>query len=257
MVDFFSPAATLRVANTRPRVFGYTLPAIPPHHRGPRYPRPFKVRDETEFSDLFGRLTGRDAFDAKFTYNLFAWLQNLHSTLADAKSEQERGRIPSRRFARVAAQTRVGLHLLFLMTTTRNGFFKKYWTDGSHAAAIQSVVLNDDDSQAVYDPMNAFFADTSHSVQQYTVARNHGIAAGSLNRGPRADLYAPPGHHVLPPAGGGRGGRGIPALRRPARGRGANRVRGASAAAAAAAGAAAGAAGGAAAPAAGAAPASQ
>lgn len=181
----------------------------------------------------------------------------MHNTLADAESDQERGRISSRRFVKVAAQARVGLRQLFLMTTTRCGLLKKYRTYGSHAAAIQNVVFNNDDSQAVYDPFNAYFPDTSHAVQKYTVTHNHGTAAGNRNRGPRADPYAPPGLGVLPPHGGGRGGQGVPVLRRPGRGRGADRVRGAAAAAAAAASAAAGAAGGLAAAGAGVAPAAE
>lgn len=93
----------------------------------------------------------------------------MQNDLAEGESDVERGRVSNRRYAKLADETRVGLHHLFLMTTTRYGLLKKYWTDGSHAAAIQNGVFNNDDSPAVYDPINYYFVDTSHAVQQYAV----------------------------------------------------------------------------------------
>jgi len=68
-------------------VFGYVLPTAPSHARGLRYPRPFKVRGDTEYTERFGRSTGRDSFDARFTYSLCARIQHIHNKLADAESD--------------------------------------------------------------------------------------------------------------------------------------------------------------------------
>ena len=45
------------------------------------------MRGDTEYTELFCRTTGRDSFDARFTYSLCAWIQHIHNKLADAEPD--------------------------------------------------------------------------------------------------------------------------------------------------------------------------
>jgi len=108
--SWFSPAADRRALNSRTRVYGYVLPTAPSHARGLHHPRPLKVRGDTEHTELFGLSTGRDSFDAGFTYNLCAWIQHIHNKLADDESDLARGVISSSRSTNIGVYTRAALH---------------------------------------------------------------------------------------------------------------------------------------------------
>jgi len=99
-------------------IWGFSLPSSRPDEFGHRFPRPFRVHNDSRWSDAFASSPAPVVEDARTIYNACAWTQALHNRLLAAKTDRLDGQLLARQLLNEVIYARTALHQLFLILVT-------------------------------------------------------------------------------------------------------------------------------------------
>ena len=82
---------------------------------GDRFPRPFRVHNDSHWSEDFALAPAPVVDDARTVYNGCAWVQHIHNRLLDTEVARLRGELSARELLNEVIYTRAALHQLYLI----------------------------------------------------------------------------------------------------------------------------------------------
>lgn len=94
--DYFSRAEERRALNHRDPIWGFVLPHACRTDRGDRFWRPFRVHNDSRWSEAFSSSPAPVIEDARTVYNACAWVQTVHNGLLDAELDHLGGALTAR-----------------------------------------------------------------------------------------------------------------------------------------------------------------
>lgn len=72
------------------------MPQVPPDEDGYRFPRPFRVHNDSRSSESFSSAAAPVVEDARTVHNACAWVQVLHNRLLEGEVDRLRGDLSAR-----------------------------------------------------------------------------------------------------------------------------------------------------------------
>lgn len=191
--DYFSRAGKRRAIDHRDPIWGFVLPPIRPTDRGDRFFRPFRVHNDSRWSEAFSSSPLPVVEDARTIYNACAWVQTVHNRLLDAELNRLDGELTARELLNEVIYTRASLHQLFLILVTRYRVLSEQSTNPTLAANLQDLLLAPDDAESIYCPTMSFFQSSVLAHRTFAVSREQADRVQARLRPRRLAPAASPG----------------------------------------------------------------
>lgn len=182
--DYFSRAGERRALNHRDPIWGFVLPPTRPTDRGDRFPRPFRVHNDSRWSESFSSSPAPVIADARTIYNACAWVQTVHNRLLEAELDRLNGALSARELLNEVIYTRASLHQLFLILVTRYRVLAEQSSNPTLAANLQDLLLAPDDADGIYCPTTSFFQSAALPPRVCDIPRTSGPGAGPSSTSP-------------------------------------------------------------------------
>jgi len=173
------------------------VPPSRPDEFGDRFPRPFRVHNDSRWSEAFASAPAPVLDDARTVYNGCAWLQAIHNRLLDAEVSRLRGELSVRELLNEVIYTRAALHQLYLIFSTHYRVLAEQSSNPTLSPNVQDLLLAPADSDSVYSPTTSIFESSVLAHRAYSISREQALHVQSRLHPQRGCLSAPP-----PPPGG-------------------------------------------------------
>lgn len=169
--NYFSRSGERAALARRTPIWGFSLPQTRPDEYGDRFPRPFRVHNDSRWSESFAAASAPVVQDARTVYNACAWVQTLHNRLLDAEVDRLRGELSARELLNEVIYTRASLHQLFLILVTRYTVLSEQQTNPTLAANLQDLLLAPDDRDSIYRPTTSFLESSVLAHRTFAISR--------------------------------------------------------------------------------------
>lgn len=154
---YFARSGERRALAHRTPIWGFVLPPTRPDEYGDRFLRPFRVHNDSRWTEAFGSSSAPVVEDARTIYNACAWVQTIHNRLLQAEVDRLQGELTARELLNEVIYTRAALHQLFLILVTRYTVLSERASNPTLAANLQDLLLAPDDRDSIYRPTTFFF----------------------------------------------------------------------------------------------------
>jgi len=166
---------------------GLSLPSSRPEELSDRFPRSFRVHNDSRWTEAFASSPPPVVEDARTVCSACAWTQVLHNRLLDVETDRLDGQLSAWQLLNELIFTRTAVHQLFLIFVIRYTVLQSQASNPALAANLQDLLLAPEDREAEYCPTKDFFAAAGYSKRAFAVSRelaDHVQARIRPRRGP-------------------------------------------------------------------------
>jgi len=151
--------------------WGFHVPRARPEDFEDRYPRPYRVQNDSQWSAALKSVPSPVVGDARSIENGWSLAHELHKGFLDTEEARQRCEMSSEELLNVVIHMRAALLQLYIIFSIRHRVLSAKYANPTLSANLHYALLASDDSEIVYSPKTCRFESSRLAHRMHSISR--------------------------------------------------------------------------------------